>query len=165
MFDIIIKGKKKFANFCYLPGLKSNGKLIKGGYFYVFTFIKDKTYQKIGNLFDDEIITQNTRLYTFPNFSKMIIDVEISIVFKNFEIKTLTSPNIPSELKPIYKFITIKGENNLIIDENNTGIFEIEDKYLNDKFYINISDYTRQNKNSKIYKIEKNTKNISIFNS
>ena len=161
MFDIIIKGKKKFANFCYLPGLKSNGNLIKGGYNYVFTFIKDKTYKKNGNLFDDEIVMQNTRLYTIPNFSNMIIDVEIS---NDFEIKTLTSPKIPSELKPIYKLISIEGENNLIIDKNNTGIFQIEDKYLNDKFYINISDYMRQNKDSKIYKIDQNTKNISILN-
>jgi len=161
MFDIIIKGKKKFANFCYLPGLKSNGKLIKGGNFYVFTFIKGKTYQKNGNLFDDETVTQNSRLYTIPNFSNMIIDVEIN---SDYKIKTLTSPKIPSELKPIYKFITIEGENNLIIDENNTGIFQIEDKYLNDKFYINISDYTRQNKDSKIYKIDQNKKNISILN-
>ena len=46
MSDIIYSMKHdRLFNFCYLPGLKSNGDFIKGGKYYVFTFIKEKTYE------------------------------------------------------------------------------------------------------------------------
>ena len=160
MFDIIIKGKKKFANFCYLPALKSNGKLMKECYFFVFTFKENETYQIKGNLFDDENAVQNTRLYT--NISEMKIYVE-SDDLEKFKIKTLTTPKIPFELKPIYKFIAIIGQKKLKLYENNTGIFEIDENYLNEKFYINIEDYMKNNKDSKIYKFDQKTKKIILF--
>ena len=160
MFDIIMKGKKKLVNFCYLPSLKSNGKLIKGGYFYVFTFIENKTYQIKGNLFEDEIAVQNTRLYSLPNFYNMTIDPEVT---GDFEIKTLTNPKIPSELKPIYKLTLITKEKTLELEENNTGIFQIDEKYLNKDFCINYTDYRKHNKKSKIFKISQKEKNIIII--
>ena len=46
MDDIIYKGKPTKVNFCYLPQLKSNGCVIPGGNFYVFTYIEGKTYKK-----------------------------------------------------------------------------------------------------------------------
>ena len=147
MFDIIIKGKKKIVNFCYLPALKSNGKLLKEGYFYVFTFIKDKTYQKKENLFNDEIAAQ-TKLYEIPKLSDIKIDIE---KIGKLKIKVLTSPKIPSEFRPNYKFLV--GNKKLKIYENNTGIFEISEKYLNEKFYINIEDYMKNSKVSKEFKI------------
>jgi hypothetical protein len=160
MFDIIMKGKKKLVNFCYLPSLKSNGKLIKGGYFYVFTFIENKTYQIKGNLFEDEIAVQNTRLYSLPNFYNMTIDPEVT---GDFEIKALTNPKIPSELKPIYKLTLITKEKTLELEENNTGIFQIDEKYLNKNFCINYTDYREHNKKSNIFKISLERKNIIII--
>ena len=162
MFDIIIKGKKKLVNFCYLPALKSNGKLMKECYYYVFTSIENKTYQIKENLFDDKIAVQNTRLYTIPNISEIKIYVKSNDCEK-FKIKTLTTPKIPFELKPIYTFIAIIGKKRLKLYENNTGIFEIDEKYINEKFYINIEDYMKRNKDSKIYKFDQKTKNIIIF--
>lgn len=54
MFDIIYKGKKdKLVNFCYLPGLESNGQLLKGGKCYVFTYIKNKSFQIKEDLLED----------------------------------------------------------------------------------------------------------------
>ena len=41
MDDIIYKGKPTKVNFCYLPQLKSNGCVIPGGNFYVFTYYLD----------------------------------------------------------------------------------------------------------------------------
>ena len=38
MNDIIFKGEKTKVNFCYLPQLKSNGSIIDGANFYVFTY-------------------------------------------------------------------------------------------------------------------------------
>jgi len=67
------------------------------------------------------------------------------------KIQVVTTPKIPSELKPIYKFFV--EQKKLKIYENNTGIFEIDEKYLNEKFYINIEDYMKNSKNSKTYKI------------
>ena len=65
MIDIIYKIKEnRFVNFCYLPSLISNGKPIKGGKYYVFTYIKDKTYKKKDNLYDNQIIKQNPILYS-----------------------------------------------------------------------------------------------------
>ena len=160
MFDIIIKGKKKIVNFCYLPALKSNGKLLKEGYFYVFTFIENKTYQIKGNLFEDEIAVQNTRLYTLPNLYNMTIEPE---VIGDFKIKTLINPKIPSELKPIYKLTLITKEKTLELEENNTGIFHIDKKYLNKDFCINYTDYREHNKKSKIFKISQKEKNIIII--
>ena len=46
MDDIIYKGKPTKVNFCYLPQLKSNGCVIPGGNFYVFTYLEGKTYKK-----------------------------------------------------------------------------------------------------------------------
>ena len=45
MTDFLIKGKETKINFCYLPQLKSNGSLIRGGKYYVFTYYGD-TYRK-----------------------------------------------------------------------------------------------------------------------
>ena len=160
MLDIIMKGKKKLVNFCYLPSLKSNGKLIKGGYFYVFTFIENKTYQIKGNLFGDEIAVQNTRLYSLPNLYNMTIEPE---VIGDFKIKTLINPKIPSELKPIYKLTLITKEKTLELEENNTGIFQIDEKNLNKNFCINYTDYRGHNKKSSIFKISLEEKNIIII--
>jgi hypothetical protein len=44
---IINTGKNvKSVNFCYLPKLKSNGNIIPGGYYNVFTFIESKTFKR-----------------------------------------------------------------------------------------------------------------------
>ena len=42
MTDLIYKLKPTKVNFCYLPQLKSNGAVIDGGKFYVFTYIEGK---------------------------------------------------------------------------------------------------------------------------
>ena len=53
MLDIIDKrGKAKKVNYCYIPELKSNGKTLRNGKFYVFTYIKNQTYQKEGKIYD-----------------------------------------------------------------------------------------------------------------
>ena len=53
MLDIIDKsGKAKKVNYCYIPELKSNGKTLRNGKFYVFTYIENQTYQKKGKIYD-----------------------------------------------------------------------------------------------------------------
>ena len=69
MVDFILK-KNRIFNFCYLPALESNGKLIEGGKYYVFTF-KDKTYKKNNNIFENEFTVQKFKLYLIPNFNEL----------------------------------------------------------------------------------------------
>ena len=56
MKDIIDKSGKtnKKVNFCYIPELKSNGKILKYAKPYVFTYFEaqDQTYQKHGKIYD-----------------------------------------------------------------------------------------------------------------
>ena len=120
MFDIIFKGKKKLVNFCYLPGLISNGQLIKGGKYFVFTFIEGRSFQKKENLFDNEISKQSPILYSIPNFDSLKLKIE-------YKIKFITQPLICSELKPIYKLIRYE-KRKPIEKESENGIFEIEKK-------------------------------------
>ena len=166
MLDIIYKGNKgKLVNFCYLPGLVSNGQLINGGKFYVFTFIKGNSYQIKENLFEDEIILQNKILYKIPNYQSLQIIIEKidDIENKIFKIKAISNPKIPSELKPIY--CLMRKNNNKIekYSENKTGIFQIDEKYLNDIFYVSVIDYLRNIKNSRYFKIDKNEMNIVMI--
>lgn len=148
MFDIIFKGKKKLVNFCYLPGLISNGQLIKGGKFYVFTFIEGKSYQKKENIFDNEIASQNPILYSFPNnLHSLQLKIEKKLKQNNdfYEIKFITEPLICSELKPCYSLKRIeKGKS--IEDKNDSGIFLIEKNYIRDKYSLKISDCLNRNK-------------------
>ena len=60
MIDLIIKNKKYNVNFCFLPQLTSNGGLIPGAKFHVFTYNKNETYKQ--NLIDYEPVKQNTEL-------------------------------------------------------------------------------------------------------
>ena len=46
MTDLIYKTKATKVNFCYLPQLKSNGSVILGGKFYVFTYIDGTSFKK-----------------------------------------------------------------------------------------------------------------------
>ena len=151
MLDIIYKGKNKLVNFCYLPGLMSNGQLIKGGKFYVFTFLKDKSYQKKEDLFDNEIAVQQAILYS------------IDIRNKIFKIKTFTNPKIPSELKPNYRLMKKNNNKYEKISENKSGNFLIEEKYLSGYFYVSINYCLRNTKNSRIFKIDEKTMNIVMF--
>ena len=63
MTDLLYKGKKYKVKFCYLPQLKSNGAIIPGAKFYVFT-INEETPSKLKN-FDYEFVKQNTQLSYF----------------------------------------------------------------------------------------------------
>ena len=143
MFDIIFKGKKKFVNFCYLPGLISNEQLIKGGNYYVFTFIEGKSYQKKDNIFDNEIAIQNPILYSFPDdFHSLKLKFDIKTSYSNkYEIKFITEPLICSELKPCYNLLR-EDKGKVIKDEKNEkGIFFIERKYMRDNYSLIITDY------------------------
>ena len=165
MLDIIYKGKNKLVNFCYLPGLMSNGQLIKGGKFYVFTFLKDKSYQKKEDLFDDEIAVQQAILYSIPNNQSLQItfDKNFDIRNKIFKIKTLTNPKIPSELKPNYRLMKKNNNKYEKISENKSGNFLIEEKYLFGYFYVSINYCLRNTKNSRIFKIDEKTMNIVMI--
>ena len=159
MLDIIYKGNKgKLVNFCYLPGLKSNGQLINGGKFYVFTFIKGSSFQIKEDLYDDEITVQKRELYKIPNSYEIqiIIHENKDIENKMIKIQTIIEPKIPIELKPIYRLMRSNNNKFEKLLENKTGIFQIEKKYLNDAFYISIFDYLRKCKNSKLFKIDNN---------
>ena len=149
MYDIIFKGKKKLANFCYLPGLISNGQLIKGGEFYVFTFIEGKSYQKKENIFDNEIANQKPLLYSLTNnFDSLVLKFEKKNVQNNnnlYEIKFITEPLICSELKPCYKLTKIE-EGKVTENKNENGIFFIEKKFIRDKYSLTISDYLNKKK-------------------
>ena len=59
MTDLIYKGKPTKVNFCYLPQLKSNGAVLNGGKFYVFTYIVEgkKTFKQ--EEIDYEEVEQN----------------------------------------------------------------------------------------------------------
>ena len=60
MIDLIIKNKRYKVNFCFLPKLSSNGGLIQGAKFHVFTYNEHKTY-KHENI-DYEEVKQNAQL-------------------------------------------------------------------------------------------------------
>ena len=129
MLDIIDKrGKAKKVNFCYIPELKSNGKTLRNGKFYVFTYIKNQTYQKEGKIYDYKQEDQNLKLYTLPDFK------EFKYSFNKSELKVV-SPLISPELKPKYK---LYKNNYNTFEENNNGIFKINQKELNYTFKIEI---------------------------
>ena len=159
MLDIIYKGNKgKLVNFCYLPGLISNGQLINGGKFYVFTF-KNDSYQIKENLLDYEIKEQNAKLYTIPNYQNLQITIKnIETKNKIFKIQAIPNPKIPTELKPIYSLIRKNNNKFEKLSENKNGIFQIDEKYLNDSFYVSMVDYLGKIKNSRLFK--KNKLNI-----
>ena len=59
MTDLIYKGKPTKVNFCYLPQLKSNGSVIKGAKFYVFTYIDGRSFKK--ETVNYEVVLQNVK--------------------------------------------------------------------------------------------------------
>ena len=59
MTDLIYKGKPTKVNFCYLPQLKSNGSVIKGAKFYVFTYIDGRSFKK--EHVNYEVVLQNVK--------------------------------------------------------------------------------------------------------
>lgn len=149
MFDIIFKGKKKLVNFCYLPGLKSNGRLITGGEYYVFTFIEGKSFQIKENIFDNEIAVQNPILYSIPdNLYSLQIKPEKKTIQQNnktfYEITFRTEPLICSEIRPSY-ILKIVDNGRIKEDKNKTGTFLIEKKNRSLRYYLIISDCLKRN--------------------
>jgi hypothetical protein len=65
-----LKGKNKKVNFCYIPALESNNKFLNK--YYVFTFIKGKSFNKEGNLFNHSKITQKQNVYNSYNSNNNI---------------------------------------------------------------------------------------------
>ena len=117
--------------------------LIKGGNYYVFTFIEGKSYQKKDNIFDNEIAIQNPILYSFPDdFHSLKLKFDIKTSYSNkYEIKFITEPLICSELKPCYNLLR-EDKGKVIKDEKNEkGIFFIERKYMRDNYSLIITDY------------------------
>lgn len=144
MLDIIDKGgKTKKVNFCYLPELKSNNKTLDYGKFYVFTYIKDKTYKKEskdGVVFNDtDKIVPIPQIYELPNFN----DFKIDRIPPN-KLKII-SPDISPEFKPKYKLIL----NNVYKTEfySEDGIFIATHEFYNTEFKIEIYFY-----NAMVYK-------------
>lgn len=146
MLDIINKsGKAKKVNFCFIPELKSNGKTLNNGKFYVFTYLKKQTYQKEGKIYDDKQREENLKLYTLPDFK------QFKCSFEKSELK-IVSPIICPELKPMY---TLKI-NSKKYDENNNGIFKINQKELNYKFEIEIRLANNQSYKSGYFSFKSN---------
>ena len=65
MIDLIFKDKKYKVNFCYLPLLSSNGELIPGAKYHVFTYKEGSAY-KIDNIDYDDVL-QLTNLNYWDN--------------------------------------------------------------------------------------------------
>lgn len=149
MVDFILK-KNRIFNFCYLPALESNGKLIEGGKYYVFTF-KDKTYKKNNNIFENEFTVQKFKLYLIPNFNELEIKIITNFDFKkkDYKITVETIPQIIPELKPhyyLYKKSSFYFFDDLKISDNDTGNFKLEEQDLKQKFFIKIIDYLNREK-------------------
>ena len=140
MIDVIIKhGKNRKVNFCYLPGLFSNGRLIENGEYYVFTYI-NKTFKKDSNVFMDENIYQNPLLYSievFENIKLNIVDFILNEKEKKYEFKIKIASFVFSEYKPYY--ILCEDKNQKEITENEDGNFEI-DKCYSGKLIFTIVD-------------------------
>ena len=157
MTDMFYKKRDRQVNFCYLPCLKSNGKLIRGGNYYVFTFKKD-TFQKKGNLFDKEIVKQNSDLYSIQDYNKLQIEIiqKFNNETKDYEIEIETIPSI-SIIKPhfiLYKNEGLLRKHKKLISNNETGIFKIEEKNIKDSFNITIYDYKNDEIKSVDFKME-----------
>ena len=129
MMDILIKGNgtKKKINFCYLPQLKSNGSVIKGGEYYVFTYYGE-TYCKKGNLYE----CQNSMINN--NMKKKII---------------LNNTNIDVNMKKNNKnLMNNKNSHNKInINNDLNKNYNINDKNLMNNNNINTDNDMNKNKN------------------
>jgi len=129
MMDILIKGNgtKKKINFCYLPQLKSNGSVIKGGEYYVFTYYGE-TYCKKGNLYE----CQNSMINN--NMKKKII---------------LNNTNIDDNMKKNNKnLMNNKNSHNKInINNDLNKNYNINDKNLMNNNNINTDNDMNKNMN------------------
>ena len=65
MFDDCYKKgiKYKKVNFCYIPALISNGRFINNAKYYVFTYIKGKSFYIEGNVFNQTEMGPNSKSY------------------------------------------------------------------------------------------------------
>lgn len=132
MLDIVDKsGKAKRVNFCYLPELKSNGKVLKNGKYYVFTYIKDQTYQKKGKVFEFLQEDQKPQLYLIPNLQEFKYKFE-----KEKYLLKIIKPSISSEFKPLYTLYKYDDANNYYTSKN--GEFIISPNDLKYRFRLNI---------------------------
>lgn len=129
MLDIIDKsGKNKKVNFCYLPELKSNGKVLKNGKFLVFTYIKEKTYKKkikdnVFEEFEKKEKIEYPQLYILPDFKEFKYEA-------NNNILKVISPNIDySEFYPNYKLHLIPNPDTLYILQSKNGCFSLNEIY------------------------------------
>lgn len=146
MLDIIDKsGKTKRVNFCYLPELKANGKVLKNGKYYVFPYIKDKTYHKKGKVYDILQEEQKPQLYLFPNFKEFNYSFDID----NYVLKIIR-PSISSEFKPVYILYKNNDANSYYSSKN--GEFKIDPNDLRYPFQLDSNNKHQSYNLSYLYK-------------
>ena len=143
MLDIILKyGRSRKVNFCFLPGLISNGKNINNGYYYVFTYTS-KTYKIEGNPFENENPVQNIALYSIPNYDELKINYKKKqINDKFYKITINEEPIINTELMPRFYLY----ENGKLISEDQNKEIMIDKKYIKNNLVLLIKDKIDRNK-------------------
>lgn len=156
MKDFILKNAKiKKVNFCYLPGLISNGEFINNGKYNVFTYT-EKTYKIRGKVFGDLIKGQNTELYKIPN--KKDLKIKINLMFderkSNCNINVEIKPSIPPDLNPKFFLFKVIGQNKFeFISENDKGIFKMNKENFKKFFCVKFS-YASFGLDSEIFRLE-----------
>lgn len=122
MIDCILKYEKnKKVNFCYFPGLISNGRFTRNGKYYVFTYSKDKTYHMDGLIYKNKIEEQIPKLYTIPDTKNF--DIKMSQE-NDEELWIKTDPEICLELKPKYLLFKVINSKGKLIGQYETGKFQ-----------------------------------------
>ena len=148
MIDNFLKSaKKKKVNFCYLPGLISNGRYLKNGKILVFSYIKGQTFQIEGNVYENQEENQFPKLYTLPNFNNF------KFIFSNMELK-ITNPVICSDLNPTFYLNKYNNYSHThSYDSNNTGIFKIKENELQYTFSFKVTYADNLSYENKWFKI------------
>ena len=157
MKDYILKNaKKKKVNFCYLPGLISNGDFIKNGKYNVFTYC-DNTFQIKENIFEEPIKEQSIELYTIPNKSqiKFKFNFKFDETKSNCNIITEIEPSISPDLNPNFILCKLINQNSgRSISENETGIFKVSREYFYSDLWVKLI-YASFEKDSQNFTIPK----------
>ena len=73
MIDYFLKrAKMKKVNFCYAPGLTSNGRYLKNGKILVFTYVMGKTF-KLKKMFIKMQMRISFQNYMHKNYKSLIL--------------------------------------------------------------------------------------------
>ena len=150
MVDCFLKYERnKKVNFCYFPGLISNGQLTRNGKYYVFTYSKGKTYYMDGIIYENKIEEQMPKLYAIPDPKNFEIKISQE---KYGELLIKTIPEICQDLKPNYLLIKSINSKEKLIEQNETGIFQNIGASF---YYIKVTYANKQEKKTPNFRMKK----------